>query len=156
MKLVPEENVCDALVQQLQETADLVCRMPESLVDYRYEPGKWTAREVIGHILDTERLLGFRLLAFARGDETPQMLADEDLYVMKGRFSRFLMEEWMEEFSLVRRSNIALIRHLPDDAWERTGTVSGLPFSVRALAYMIVGHERHHIQILRSLYLKEC
>ena len=155
MSLVPEEDVCAALVHQLKVTADLVGRMPQSLMDYQYAPGKWTTREVIGHVLDTERILGFRLLTFARGDETPLMRADEDLYVTTGKFSRYPMAEWMEEYELLRRSNIALVRHLPEEAWARTGTVSGLRISVRAIAYFMVGHERHHIRILRNLYLKE-
>jgi hypothetical protein len=155
MQLVPEEDICAALTRQLQITADVVGHIPESLVDYRYAPGKWTTREVIGHVLDTERILGFRLLAFARGDHTPLMRADEDLYAANGQFSRFPLEQWMEELSLARRSNIALIRHLPEEAWDRIGTVSGLPISVRALAYFLAGHERHHIRILQNQYLKE-
>jgi len=155
MGLVPEDDVCAALARQLSETSAVVCQIPESLVDYRYAPGKWTTREVIGHVLDTERILGFRLLSFARSDETPLIRADEELYVRHGDFSRYPLNEWMEEYSLVRRSNIELVRHLPAEAWDRTGTVSGSPISVRALAYFMVGHERHHIQILRSTYLKQ-
>jgi hypothetical protein len=153
MQLVPEEDICSALNQQLQISSDVVSRVPASLVDYRYAPGKWTTREVIGHVLDTERILGFRLMTFARGDQSPLMRADEDYYAATGKFSRFPLIEWMEEFSFTRRSNIALIRHLPEEAWDRTGTVSGLTISVRALAYFMAGHERHHIGILQSQYL---
>src|SRR5512145_3316775 len=155
MQRVPEGNIAAALTQQMHATSDLVRNIPESIVDYRYEPGKWTTREVIGHVLDTERILGFRLLTFARGDGTPLMRAEEDDYVKTGKFSRFPLSEWMEELACVRQSNIALVRHLPDDAWDRTGTVSGLPITVRAIAYFMVGHERHHVQILKDLYLKE-
>ena len=155
MNLVPEESIHAALEQQHRETMRFVGRVPESIVDYRYAPGKWTIREVIGHVLDTERILGFRLLSFARGDENPLMRADEELYVRNGDFSRYPMKEWLDEFSLLRKSNIALIRHLPDEAWERTGTVSGLPISVRAISYFLVGHERHHIRIIRNMYLKQ-
>jgi len=152
MKLVPEEDISAALAQQLAATSELVCRIPESRVDYRYAPGKWTTREVIGHVVDTERIFGFRLLTFARGDKAPLMVADEDFYVKTGQFSRFSLEEWMEEFSLIRRSNMALVRHLPDEAWDRVGTVSGRSISVRAIAYLMVGHERHHMRIIRDLY----
>jgi len=155
MNLVPEKNITAALEQQHGETVNFAVRVPESMVDHRYAPGKWTIREVIGHVLDTERILGFRLLSFARGDENPLMRADEELYVRNGEFSRYPMKEWLEEFSLLRESNIALIRHLPDEAWDRTGTVSGLPISVRAIAYFMVGHERHHIRIIRNVYLKQ-
>jgi len=153
MNLVPEESIHAALEQQHRETVSFAGQVPESMVDHRYAPGKWTIREVIGHVLDTERILGFRLLSFARGDENPLMRADEELYVRNGEFSRYPMKEWLEEFSLLRKSNIALIRHLPDEAWDRTGTVSGLPISVRAIAYFMVGHERHHIRIIRNVYL---
>ncbi len=155
MQLVPEDDAAEALTRQLQVTTDLIQNIPASMADYRYEPGKWTTREVIGHVLDTERILGFRLLTFARGDGTPLMRAEEECYVRAGKFSRFPLTEWMEELALVRQSNIALVRHLPDDAWDRTGTVSGLPITVRAIAYFMVGHERHHIQILKNRYLKE-
>jgi hypothetical protein len=155
IQLVPEDNVCVALAQQLHETVALVHRVPEPIVDYRYAPGKWTTREVMGHILDTERILSFRLLSFARGDSTPLNRADEELYVKNGEFSRFPLQEWVEEYSLMRRSNIALVRHLPQESWGRTGTVSGLPISVRALAYFMVGHERHHIKIIQNLYLRQ-
>ena len=153
IQLVPEENICIALAQQLHETVSFVHQVPEAIVDYRYAPGKWTTREVLGHILDTERILSFRLLSFARGDTTPLNRADEELYVKNGKFSRFPLLEWAEEYSLLRRSDIALVRHLPQEAWERTGTVSGLPISVRAVAYFMVGHERHHLQMIQNLYL---
>jgi hypothetical protein len=155
MQLVPEADICAALTQQLRITADIVNHVPASLVDYRYAPGKWTTREVIGHVLDTERIFGFRLLTFARGDQAPLMRAEEELYVTNGKFSRFPLEQWMEELSLSREANIALIRHLPEEAWDRNGTVSGLPISVRAIAYLMAGHERHHIRILQNQYLKE-
>jgi hypothetical protein len=153
MNLVPEESIRAALEHQHRETLSFAGQMPEPIVNYRYAPGKWTIREVIGHVLDTERILGFRLLTFARGDEHPLMRADEELYVRNGEFSRYPMKEWLKEYSWVRKSNIALIRHLPDEAWERTGTVSGLPISVRAIAYFMVGHERHHIRIIQTMYL---
>jgi len=153
MELVPENDIRAALGKQLKDTVESFRQIPESLVEYRYAPDKGTIREVLGHILDTERLLGFRLLSFARGDTTPLIRADEEIYVRNGKFDRFPMAEWIDEYSLIRKSNIALIRHLPEDAWDRTGTISGAIVSVRAIAYFILGHERHHLQILRDRYL---
>jgi len=155
MALVPEDDIGAALDQQLQQTMALTRQIPETLVDYRYAPGKWTTREVVGHIFDTERIFGFRMLTFARGDEVALMRADEELYVRNGGFSGYPLEEWVGDFSLARRSNIALLHHLPEEAWDRTGTVSGLPISVRAIAYIMLGHERHHLQIIRREYLKQ-
>jgi hypothetical protein len=80
--------------------------------------------------------------------------ADEELYVKNGEFSRFPLLEWVDEYSLLRRSNIALVRHLPQEAWGRTGIISDSPISVRALAYFMVGHERHHVQIIQNVYMR--
>jgi hypothetical protein len=153
IQLVPEENVCVALAQQLHETVAFLQNVPEPVVDYRYAPEKWTVREVIGHVLDTERILSFRLLSFARGDSSPLNRADEELYVKNAEFSRYPLWEWVDEYSLLRRSDIALVRHLPPDSWNRTGMMADSPISVRALAYFMVGHERHHLQMIRDLYL---
>ncbi len=150
----PESDICSALVQQHQATLAAVSAIPEGLVDYRYAPGKWTTREVFGHILDTERILGFRLLTFARGDGAALERADEDLYVETAGFGRYPLEEWLEEYSLVRRSHVCFLRHLPEEAWARTGTVAGSPISVRAIAYAMVGHERHHLGMIAAKYLQ--
>jgi hypothetical protein len=155
MNLVPEDDICAALEKQIPLTVSLFRKIPDSLIDYRYAPGKWTTLEVVGHILDTDRIFGFRLLSFARGDANPLSVADQDLYVRTGEFARLPLEEWIEEYSLLRKSNIALIRHLPAEAWNRTGTVSGLKISVRAIAYLMAGHERYHLGILKTIYLKE-
>src|SRR5882762_10471857 len=87
--LVPEDDVCSAMVQQLEETVARLSGIPGSAVDWRYAPGKWTIREVVGHILDTERIYGFRLLTFARGDAAALVRADQELYVRNGNFGRY-------------------------------------------------------------------
>ena len=150
---VPEDDVCAAMVNQLEHTRACLSGIPESKVDWRYAPGKWTTREVVGHVLDTERIFGFRLLAFARGDALTFARADEELYVRNADFKRYSLGEWLDEFSQVRHSHVALVRHLPEDAWARTGTVSLGPISVRAMAYLMVGHERHHLGIIQERYL---
>jgi hypothetical protein len=155
MDLVPEDDICAALEQQHSLTVSLLREIPDSLVDYRYAPGKWTTRDVIGHILDTDRIFGFRLMSFARDDNYPLSSADQDLYVRTGEFSRYPLSEWIEEYSLIRKSNISLIRHLPAEAWDRIGTVSGIAISVRAIAYFMAGHERYHLGILQNRYLKQ-
>ena len=153
VELVPEDDICSAMAQQLEHTVACLNFIPESLVDWYYEPGKWTTREVVGHILDTERIYGFRLLAFARGDAAALTRADQELYVKNGDFSRHPLGAWLEEFSQVRRSHVALVRHLPSEAWARAGTISGATVSVRAMAYLMVGHERHHLRIVQEKYL---
>jgi len=153
LDLVPESDLPEAMLQQLEETAVLLGSIPETLDDHRYAEGKWTVREVVGHILDTERIIGARLLRFARGDSSPMSRADENLYVRNAEFGRYSMAELVEEFSLVRRAHILLLRHLPEEAWDRVGPVSDVPISVRAIAYLLLGHERHHLNIIRTRYL---
>jgi hypothetical protein len=153
--LVQEDDICAAMARQLERTLAIVGRIPESRVDWRYAPGKWTTREVVGHVLDTERIFGYRLLAFARGEQATLPRADEELYVRNADFSRHALSEWLDEFAEVRRSHITLVRHLPADAWPRTGAVSGGAISVRAVAYLLVGHERHHLRIIQEKYLAD-
>ncbi len=152
--LAPEVDLPAAFAQQLDSTRQLFACIGESAANSQYAPGKWTIREVLGHILDTERIFGYRLLCFARGDGAKLQRADEQAYVLNADFGRYLMAELLEEFTLVRRSHESLIRHLPETAWDRTGEVNGNPISVRAIAYLMLGHERHHNEIVRSRYLR--
>ncbi len=109
-------------------------------------------REILGHILDTERLFGFRLLCFGRGDSVSLERADQDLYVRSAEFERYPIEELLQEFVLVRQSHLSLLRYLPNPAWDRTGRVGGLLISVRAIAYLMLGHERHHLATIQTHY----
>jgi hypothetical protein len=152
--LVPEVDLPAAFARQLRDTGVLLAGISEAAADASYAPGKWTIREVIGHVVDTERILGYRLLCFARGDTVTLERADEELYVRNGEFGRYGLAELFDEFALIRRSHESLIRHLPEDAWDRVGTVSGMSISVRAIAYLMLGHERYHLAIIQSRYLQ--
>lgn len=154
LDIVPENDICPALVRQLEETRAVFAGFPESMLAFRYEPGKWTIREVLGHIVDTERIYGYRALSFARGDSAGLTRSDEELYVRAGQFDRYPLTDWLEEFTLVRRSNVALLSRLPREGWARTGMVSGIPITVRAIAYLMLGHERHHLRIVQERYLQ--
>lgn len=151
--LVPEIDLVAALTHQLIETHTLLGSIPPTLADSRYAPGKWTLGEVIGHVVDTERLFGFRMFCFARGETSPLSRADENLYVQTADFSRYSLSELEAEFDLVRRSHISLVEHLPDAAWDRRGVLSGQSMTVRALGYTMLGHERHHWKVVREKYL---
>jgi uncharacterized damage-inducible protein DinB len=153
--LVPEIDPPAAFAQQLRDTGALLAGISEATADASYAPGKWTVREVVGHVLDTERIFGYRLLSFARGDTAMLQRADQDLYMRNAEFSRYSLAEIVDEFALIRRSHESLIRHLPEDAWDRTGTVGGMSISVRAIAYLMLGHERHHLAIIQSRYLQD-
>jgi hypothetical protein len=151
MELVPEADLLQAMTGQLEETRQLLRNVPE--VDIRFAPGEWTAREILGHILDTERIFGYRLLCYSRGDAIKLEPADQDLYVKYAEFERYPFEEILQEFRLVRQSHLSLLRYLPPEAWERTGMVGGLSISVRAIAYLMLGHERHHLITIQTHYL---
>ena len=151
--LVPETDLPEAMLEQIEETSAMAAEIPESLHDHRYAEGKWTIREVFGHISDTERILGFRLLSFARGETADFTRADEDLYVQNAGFSECELEALLEEFELVRRSNVMLLRQLPPEALDRIGSISGSQISVRAIGYLMLGHERHHLNIIKDKYL---
>jgi len=151
--LVPEDDVSTAMAEQLDRTVAFLRAIPADDTDRRYAPGKWTVREVVGHILDTERIFGYRLLTFARGDSVTTPRADEELYVRNAGFSRYPLADWIDEFAQVRRSHVMLVRPLTPDAWTRIGNSSIGPISVRAMAYVMLGHERHHLGIIRDKYL---
>ena len=151
--LVPESDLAAALGQQWAATRVFLQGIPQSAMEFRYAPDKWTVREVIGHVLDTERIMGYRLLTVARGDHRVAFQsADEEAYVRAGAFHRCSVPALCEELSLVRQSHVLLAQHLPDEAWDRTGSIGGNPVSARALGYILLGHERHHWAILRDRY----
>jgi len=153
MELVPEADLLQAMSRQLDETRQLIMGVPKANLDIRYAAGEWTMCEILGHILDTERIFGFRILCFGRGDTVSLERADQDMYVKSAEFERYPIDELLQEFVLVRQSHISFLCHLPPAAWERVGIVGGLPISVRAIAYLMLGHERHHLATIRTQYL---
>jgi hypothetical protein len=118
----------------------------------RYAPGKWSIRETVGHMADTERVFAYRALRIARGDTTPLASFDEKLFVTAARYDDLPLDQSLGELMAVHASTILLFENIEDEAWNRLGTASGHPVSVRALAYMIAGHELHHMQVLRDRY----
>jgi len=118
----------------------------------RYAPGKWSVKEVIGHLSDVERVMSYRLLRIARGDATPLPGFDENEYVAGAGFDRRPLMDLLDDFRAVRGSTATLVEGLPTQAWVRRGSMSGLPVSARALFYITVGHVEHHGRILRERY----
>jgi uncharacterized damage-inducible protein DinB len=117
-----------------------------------YAPGKWTVKQVLGHIIDAERIFSYRALRIARDDNTPLPGFEQDDYVANADFNSLSLTELLQEYSAVRRATILLFRHLPADAWTRRGTASDNEVTVRALAYIIAGHDQHHYRILCERY----
>ena len=151
---VPEGNLVTILEDQRRETQDLLAAIPEGRALHRYAPGKWSIKEVVGHVTDAERVFSYRALRFARGDETPLSGFDEKAYAPAGHFDAHSLPDLAAELDAVRRATIALFSGLDPEALARRGLANNKEISVRALAYVIAGHERHHVEILRERYLK--
>jgi transposase len=149
---VPEGDVLAQLARQLDETRALLGDLPPSRAVHRYAAGKWSVAEVVGHVTDAERIFAYRALRIARGDATPLASFDENAYVPAGSFDRRTLPDLLDELATVRYATLTLMRGLPAEAWARSGVASGRPVSVGALAYIIAGHELHHVAILRERY----
>jgi hypothetical protein len=150
--LVPEGDIVDLLRRQESQTAERIRALPASKADWAYAPGKWTIKEVLGHMADTERVMSYRALRFAREDPTPLAFFDENAWVPAGRFGERTLQSLLDEFLAVRAATIALFDGLPADAWSRRGTFSGATATVRAIACVICGHELHHLAVLEERY----
>jgi hypothetical protein len=150
--LVTEDDVVAALEAQGRETAALLARVGEEKAAYRYEPGKWSVKEVVGHFTDAERIFAYRALAIARGDKTSLPSFDEKDYVRNGDFDRRSLRSLAEEYAAARQSTMAMFRAFSDEVWRRSGKANNVDVSVRALAHIALGHERHHLQVLRERY----
>ena len=151
--LVPDGPIVETLRDQIVETTTLLASFPEAKGDHRYQPGKWSVKEVIGHMIDSERVFSYRALRFARRDETPLPGFEQDDYVPAGAFGRRTLRDLIEEFRAVREATVHLYRHLDEEALSRSGIANENRMSVRALAWSIAGHERHHVGVLRERYL---
>ncbi len=150
--LVPEEDVLSAMEQQSSVMQKVLASLDETRGAYRYAEGKWSVKEVIGHIVDAERIFGFRALAIARGEAQPLPGFDENAYVENASFEDWKLGQLAELYALVRRANIVFYGNLRDETWDRRGTASDVAVSVRGLAYVIVGHDRHHLKVLHERY----
>jgi hypothetical protein len=151
---VPPGDILDILRRGIHETAALLSSRPASIADYRYEPGKWTVREVLNHLVDSERTFGFRAFWFARKGAGELPSFDQEPFVAESRASARSLASLLDEWRLVRAANLALFETIDDDVSTRTGLASGRRFSVRAFPWIIAGHEIHHRKQLLARYLK--
>jgi uncharacterized damage-inducible protein DinB len=152
---VPEGDILVLLDAQMHETTALLAGLSEAQGEHRYASGKWTLKEVIGHLADGERVFCYRALRFARGDSTPLASFDENAWVPEAHCDGRTLADLAEEFRLVRQATIGFVKSLTEASAVRTGIASGKPVSVRALIYVIAGHELHHLAILRERYLNQ-
>ncbi len=149
---VTESDPVAVLASQIDVTAALLRGLSDADALKRYAPGKWSVKEIVGHLADTERIMAYRALRIARGDETPLPGFDENAYVPPAKFDGRSLDALIADFRTVRAATLALFKSFDADAWLRRGTASGKPVSVRAIGYMIPGHERHHVEILKTRY----
>lgn len=152
ISLIPGNDVIATLATQLPKTVALLSSRSEADGELRYEPGKWSVKEAVGHVIDTERIMSYRALRFARNDRTPIEGFEQDDYVRDGPFADLRLADLVDEFKAVRAATLALLRGLRPADWTRRGIANKNEISVRALAYIIAGHELHHRHILDERY----
>lgn len=149
---VPEEDALPVIRRQLAEADNLFQTITEEKSQHRYAPDKWSVKQVLNHVTDTERAFAFRALWFARGFDSPLPDYDQEIAAAGARADDISWSAHVEEFRHVRRATISLYENLPADAWMRTGIASGNRFTVRALAFITAGHVTHHLKTLRERY----
>jgi hypothetical protein len=152
ISLVPDGDLLAQLERQARETVTLLRGVSEDQSQYRYAPGKWSIREVVGHLSDSERVFAYRALTFAREDPTALPSFDENTWAAKSNAGSRSLKDLAAEFVTVRQSTLALFRSFTNEHFARSGVASDHAISVRALAYIITGHERHHVKILHDRY----
>ncbi len=150
---VPDGDIVGTLGKQLEETLALIKGIPEARGDFRYAEGKWSIKELIGHVIDSERVFAYRALRFGRGDATPLSGFEQDDFVRGADFNKRSLSDLADEYEHVRRATISLFASLDESAWDRRGAANNNEVSVRGLAFITAGHERHHVEMLRTRYL---
>ncbi len=153
ISLVAGDDIVKGLSDQNENTMTLLRGLSESQGELRYAPGKWSIKEVVGHLIDAERIFAYRALRIARNDQTPLASFDENNYVANSKYGERQLADLADEFEIVRKANLYLFKHLDDEASKRRGISNNDGISVRALAYITAGHELHHLGIIRSRYL---
>lgn len=150
---VPDGELLHILDDQQKETMNLLRDLSEEMAQYQYAQGKWTIKEVIGHITDTERIMCYRLLCIARGEQEMLPGYNDDEYVRRGQFNRFSLSDLLHHQALVRQHTILLLSSMDDEAMRRRGNANGSEVTARALGYIIAGHEIHHRRLIKDRYL---
>jgi len=153
--LVKQEDVVNALTETKKTSSDFIKNIPIELANYAYADGKWTTKQVLIHCIDTERITATRALRFARGDSQKSTSFDENLYAAAGQFNKRSLYDLLHEFSLSRESNIALFKSFDEETLNSMGSANNNRMSVRAILFMIAGHEKHHVNVIKERYLTQ-
>ena len=152
VKSVPDGDIVEILKSQLAEMNTITANIQEDVAFFRYEPGKWSIKEVFGHMNDAERILSYRALRYLRKDKTDIPQYDHDEFVAAANFDRIPFKKLLEEFKQIRSATISLFQTVNGDEWKFAGTSGGRTFTVRAMAYIIAGHVNHHVGVLKERY----
>ena len=150
---VPDGDILELLARQPADTAPFLARFRGPRAEHRYAPGKWSVKEVVGHMVDTDRVFGFRAFHIARGDQRPLPSMEQDEYIADNDFGRRDLDDLVAELGAVRAANLACFRSLRPDDFDRTGTATGKSFTARSLIYIAAGHVLHHREVLEQRYL---
>jgi hypothetical protein len=154
VSLVPEGNIVEIIDRQTAELREIFSAIPEEKGPYAYAEGKWTIKELLGHLIDGERMFMYRIFRISRGDETPIEGFEQDGYIENARSNSRTFADMVEEFASLRKANVIAFRHFSDEDWGRVGTANHVEITPRALAYISVGHVTHHLKIVKDRYLE--
>jgi hypothetical protein len=150
---VPEGNIIDQLTEQIKDVTELFKNISEEKSLYRYAPGKWSIREVLGHINDGEHMFPYRALRFSRNDKNNLEGFNQNEFVNESCFDKVSLANLLDEFVKTREANIVMFKNFADDMWGRRGTASNNEITVRAIPYIMFGHAAHHLNVIKEKYL---
>ncbi len=153
VQAVSEGGLTEILQEHLEKMTELFEGISEKDGLFRYAENKWSIKEVLGHITDTERIMSYRLLRVGRGDQTELAGFDENFFVQGAKSNQRSLKDLLEDFNATRNATISLIKNMPEEAWRNKGYANNSPITTRAIAYIIAGHEAHHRNIIKDRYL---
>ena len=153
VKLVSEGNVIEILKNNMEKVIMLFEGISDEKALFRYAENKWSIKEVLGHLTDTERIMSYRLLRVGRGDQTELAGFDENFFVQGANFNQLPLKNLLDDFIATRNATISLVQNMPPEAWTNKGYANNSEITTRAIAYIIAGHEAHHRNIIQDRYL---
>jgi hypothetical protein len=153
VNLVPGEDVLTELNKSAREVQNLFSSLSENQWNYRYAPGKWTLKELLAHMIDTERIMAYRALCIARGEKQPLPGFDEEAYAASGNYDKRKPAELLQEYRLIREANLLQFKNFDEFMLSRVGNANGKDITARAVLFVMAGHERHHLNIIQERYL---
>ncbi|MHA8065285.1 DinB family protein [Aquirufa sp. ROCK2-A2] len=152
LNFMPTDKLLDVLKKNTEELLALYESLTSDQWDYAYQVGKWTRKELLGHMIDTERIFSYRALAISRGEKQSLLGFDENEYLSEAQFDGQQPEQLLQQYAATRQASICLFQSFTQEQWDKMGLSNNHPVSTRALAWMIAGHERHHLNILKERY----